>query len=88
MGALEKGYGHRLYSHIRIVNDSLQVVTDGGTVMAKPGDWVVYWSGSDHHLSVHSAAEFRRLFEEYEDRRPRMRSTNEGPRQRKPREPA
>jgi len=79
MGALHNKYLHRLYGQIVIVGDGLQVNTNSGTAMAKPGDWVVYWSGSDNHLSVHSGEEFGRLFEENEDRRPRLRSTNEKP---------
>ena len=72
---------------IKFVGDSLQVVTDRGTAMAKPGDWVVFWSGLDDHLSIHSGEEFKKMFEEYDgERPPRIRSTTEKPRQHKPRE--
>ena len=92
MGAVAKGYRHRLYDRIKFVGDSLQVTTgDRGTVIAKPGDWVVYWSGLDDRLSVHSAEEFKKMFEPYheyrDERPPRIRSTTEKPRQSKPREP-
>ena len=88
MGAVAEGYRHRLYGRIQFVGNSLQVVTDRGTAMAKPGDWVVFWSGLDDHLSVHGGEEFKKMFEQYDDeRRPRIRSTTEKSRQRKPHEP-
>ena len=79
LGALEVSYGHRLYGKMKIVGENVQVDTGAGTVIAKTGDWIVYWTGSDHHLSVHTFAEFDRTFD-LDERRARVRSTTEKPR--------
>jgi hypothetical protein len=80
LGAVDPSYGNaRLCGKIKQVGEKLQVITDKGTTIAEVGDWVVYWSGSDHHFSVHKWAEFDRMFDE-DTRRAKIRSTTEKPR--------
>jgi hypothetical protein len=54
---------NRLYRKIVRIGDNARVVTGTGTVIAEPGDWIVYWISTTHELSVHKPEEFRRLFE-------------------------
>jgi len=53
----------RLYRKIVRIGDNAEVVTAQGKVIAEPGDWIVYWIGTTHELSVHKPDEFKRLFE-------------------------
>lgn len=50
-------------SHIRIVRGNLQVVTDNGTAVAKPGDWIVYWAQTSKTFEVIPDEHFRRRFD-------------------------
>jgi hypothetical protein len=80
LGALDLT-DNRLYGKIRQVGDNAQVVTGKGTVMAEPGDWIVYWISTTQELTVHKPEEFKRLFD-VDERRARMRSSSEKPRNR------
>ncbi len=79
-GALDLTH-NRLHGKAKRVGEKLQVVTANGTVIADVGDWIVYFLTTTHELQVHKPEEFRRIFE-LDERRARLRSTNENERRR------
>jgi hypothetical protein len=77
---------NRTHGKIKRVNDRLQVTTANGTVMADPGDWIVFYTSTTSELEVFKPTEFRKLFEKSEDfRRTRLRSTLDDERRREQR---
>ena len=45
------------------MGDCLNVLTIHGPVKAQDGDWIVYWSSSEHELEVFAPGDFKRKFD-------------------------
>lgn len=54
---------HRLSGKAALIGGCLNVYTIHGPVRAQDGDWIVYWSSSEHELEVFTPDDFKRKFD-------------------------